>query len=268
MSTSINGFKINVKNFDNLHKFFFKLREDIKKVQKEYIMKTVAEDCVEYVDQPSEKKTELNNTLLGGMLSQFDKNYREIYKTNYRNPRYDIGFSLTWFYYRKEFYAIVHADNPEIEKVFEDKKEVSEFMYYDHSDPPIDVSRKNWKKREKIWSRIVSSYIPINHGYELSITPKTIHHFDLLSDENVNSIVGLQPSYNSRKKITDENYYINEMMQLEKTKNKEETSLIDLSSVYFSARKKFKTDSSLAKKYKNPFKIKRRYSKKDFLKKY
>ena len=252
MSIHINGYKIKAKNFEEMDKFLKQLRKKVSKIQKELYLSNVSEQITFMLDKKTlYPKTEILS--LSEIRRDYEKRQKEVFATRQRDPEIDLSFSLAWFYYEKEFYAILYVEQEEIIKAFSKHKLVQDFSYYDHSDPPRGINEKKFKERRDIWDKIIPTGIPENHCYSLDIKPNRV---DFLRYGKKEEYYLYQPSLDSRAEELLMTKLLNEKMK----PDFDFSQFIEIRNEVFNPNPEIKNQLKEIKAL-----IKKKYLKKDFL---
>lgn len=95
----------------------------------------------------------------------------DIARTKMRDPMADFEIEITFFPVKlngKEIYlAMLFCEHRSVHKAFENLAGVSEFMYWNNTDPPDDISEKEFDKRGRVWDRVLKSSIPNQDGFSI-----------------------------------------------------------------------------------------------------
>jgi hypothetical protein len=76
----------------------------------------------------------------------------------YRSPSFDLTFSIAFYqnpHQKDQVFARVFAEQKEYIEAWESIEGVEEFFYWDNTDHPDHVTRKQWKERSKMWDAIM-----------------------------------------------------------------------------------------------------------------
>lgn len=98
-----------------------------------------------------------------------------------RNPRYNLSASVTYMPVSNKILAVFFSDQPEYRRVWRDMPEVREYGYWDNTDPPANVTKREWRQRYEDWKEALNDFggTPIENGLTakfVSVPPyKFIH---------------------------------------------------------------------------------------------
>lgn len=262
MSHHINGYIINVKNMQELDKFFRDFRKELVEEQKNLIYKLLAEKVTYFLDKYHLGLTkEFGSRYHGDTRKAFPLVYdlakesqKQVALDGIRDPFFDISFSLTWFYYRNKFYAMPFVEQKVLRDLFTNKKEVLDFAHWNHSDHPSNLTRMQWKQRGKTWDNIIPSGIPRNHGYSFEGEHRL--QYIINYGQDLDLVVNAQNSLKHRvSQIINEYYCSVNQVQVSKVSD------------YLEVIRKLRDDKKLYQQVSNEIKkkLKAKYNREDFL---
>lgn len=88
-----------------------------------------------------------------------------------RSP-YDFGFSLCLgLTPSRKVIGICYTDRPALWDAFLGMPGISEYMYYNNSDRPENMSLKRWKTREKDWDDVLGYDVPAQRMLTYTVIP-------------------------------------------------------------------------------------------------
>ncbi len=111
-------------------------------------------------------------TCIEAVRENFFKELENI-KSGYRSPDYDFSFSIVLKQLGNHVYGYLFYEKHAFKELFFKYLKVSEFNYFDNTDRPKYISKKNWKKREHIWNKLIDKYSFEKSGFT------EFHIFDL-----------------------------------------------------------------------------------------
>lgn len=81
---------------------------------------------------------------------------REIEKTGRRDPEIDFDFRIFIYVHERSrsLYGSMICEQPEWRRAFVRHPAIMSFAYWDNSDPPSNVTRREWQERARIWDEI------------------------------------------------------------------------------------------------------------------
>jgi hypothetical protein len=159
MSTKIyNGYKlVNVDGLGDLHKFANHMRKKMALVRDHLIRRNHTWD----------------------EISKDYWNIREQYKKSAQShsrmdSELDIKAEVQLFPMSQsrvfpDILAMTFWCNKEYTEVWERQKRVKDYGYWDNTDHPQGMTRRQWKQRGAEWDRAVPSAIPSRHGFALEL---------------------------------------------------------------------------------------------------
>jgi len=138
--------------------------KDAYEVKKKF-MQIVLSEC----KNPEEKDEEGINKLSRAESLWWELR-REIKKTGLRNTVVDTDFQLVVFPYEDKFLGIVYTERGEWFEKFLKMPGVSEYGYWDNTDPLEDVTEEEWEARREAWDTVLPGIgIPSMNGFTIDI---------------------------------------------------------------------------------------------------
>lgn len=206
MSTKIyDAYRIkeDIKNFDEVHTFILKIRDNIFNILKEDYNNRYIKECVTLYDFAILGKLELlgfegidDKSFFGNTYDVFSKEERNIKVKKERNPCYDFFCDFVLFYNDNRFYLKFYCESKRVVEYINSLKEIEDYSYWNNSDAPDNVSEEEWDEREKTWDKIFEKCIyeiPCTGGYTIEVVP---HYYVLEeirfheeAEENINKIL-------------------------------------------------------------------------------
>ncbi|MDD2750843.1 MAG: hypothetical protein PHX24_12260 [Acidithiobacillus sp.] len=86
-----------------------------------------------------------------------------------RAPSVDTDFELTFFPDGKRFLGIAFTEHDRWFRRWLKQPLVSEYRYWDNSDKPSRISRKEWDQRAETWDRVLGYDAPSTRGFTISL---------------------------------------------------------------------------------------------------
>ncbi|MDD5453877.1 MAG: hypothetical protein PHW62_00030 [Candidatus Ratteibacteria bacterium] len=183
MSTKIyNGYYIDQRDLLALNKFSMKLRKAIREKQKELYARKLVDLATEtydtrtlikagyYKPEEEDEKTRANIAWYVA-YSTIEERYQKTQGTLTRDVDYDLTCDVTVIPTKTKILAMVHAEQPEFHKVFENLKGVHKYAYWDgDSDIPDGLTEKEFSDRGKEWDKAMPSGIPSMYGFNIACT--------------------------------------------------------------------------------------------------
>ena len=216
MSTKIfTGFKFNTTDFFEVREILASYREEVSEIVEEKMSSFLIIRSVEMFDHNMVEGNE------NGKDSFYTKAYfelldrqREIKKTDVRDPAVDFEVSVVVLPFNGEFYGICYAESDKFYNLLLKDKRVSEFSYWNNTDRPKKITKKEWDARAKIWDGIFEkNSIPAEAGFT-----QIIHSGGAIpAMSNVEKLWRkFCPSFEERVDRWAENEYLNERVKGEK----------------------------------------------------
>lgn len=169
MSININGYVMQETDFIKIREKVREFREVVlylanKKMDKFHdFVFTQLEFTTE-----REKKTSIDRDSYPHALWAHRRH--EMQRSRYNDYAVDTSFSVTFFPLPDRTLFICFAGEQEWTNKFVDFVEGKDFSYWDSSDYPENIPAKEWRFREKTWSKILGdTYIPGMSGFSINL---------------------------------------------------------------------------------------------------
>ncbi|HNC56714.1 MAG TPA: hypothetical protein PLP33_14810 [Leptospiraceae bacterium] len=109
------------------------------------------------------------------------KNMQQAYFSSFHHP-YDYSTSLVIYPVGTKLYGQTFGRTDWINQWWLSRKDVKDFHYQDQCDKPDQITRREWTKREKVWSSIYEDYskTPSESGLVLEIISSHYNVFDAM----------------------------------------------------------------------------------------
>lgn len=176
------GYKLTKKmSLDELQNFSMELRRKMNQAAVTILEKRIAEIATDLIDTlfargekavQEKYKNEPSFSMEFPLLSQsywiiYDRQ-QEIRKTQNRNPKYDFDCSVIFIPIPRKILALFYAEQKEYIDAWRECKEVKEYAYYDNTDKPKGITKKQWDTRKKDWKQALSDWgIPSLNGMQI-----------------------------------------------------------------------------------------------------
>jgi hypothetical protein len=157
MSTKIyNGFKIDTGDISEVQSIFNGHQVALKQVTKEKIIEFLVKSAVEEFDKDKvyNNPVEEDKNYISQANQEMRDRQRESKKNNSRDPEIDFEAEIAIFPFEGNFYGIYYSEQNEFYNNLLKQKKVSEFSYYDNTDKPDRITKKEWEERERVWDTI------------------------------------------------------------------------------------------------------------------
>lgn len=116
------------------------------------------------------------------------------------NPRRDFVFDYDCYIHilpiPRKLLFLYYGEKEEFEKILKDQAYVREYYYQNQTDRPENISAKAWKTRRKDWDKAIIDYVPVNHGFSVSLV--NTEAFPLISRSFMKNINPEIPSAQKR----------------------------------------------------------------------
>jgi hypothetical protein len=98
----------------------------------------------------------------------------------------DMGFEVTLFPVRGKLLALTFSGQNDFVNVWESQSWRRDFAYWDNTDPPQDVSAKDWQLRQTLWEEALGDEYrsPAEMGYSFTVLRRDAGFF-LAKDEEL-----------------------------------------------------------------------------------
>lgn len=92
---------------------------------------------------------------LSDAWSEFMDRRRAVQREGRRDPAIDFELELWLFPRRSTTLAIVNTEQRELREWFDRQPWVSDYSYYDNTDPPDDLTARQWRARRRAWDAVL-----------------------------------------------------------------------------------------------------------------
>lgn len=257
MSTKIyNGFVLPKMSLDQLHKLVLKMRERMACIHDDLYHERMASLCCGILDNYTFQPTDVFLKVLKEeceYLNRFKdpldwypmviadvilrERQQKIKQTMKRDPVYDLDCEMVLIPGKRKIHMLFYAENKAYYEMLETFPEIQEYPYWDNTDPPDDVTRKQWRKRGKEWDKALSAHrseIPSLCGFtaDLVVTGRIM--------PRVPQILASMPTFEQRV----EHYAWKEA--LKQVFHSQETTESTKRDLYFKALEHLRTDEGKA----------------------
>jgi hypothetical protein len=148
--------------------------------------------------------------------------YKEIYKSNRRNPTYDFQFSVAVIPRKDKVLCIIYTEQEVFHRVWENMRNVEHYGYWNNTDKPDGVTNKEWRLREKEWGKALKDWgIPALAGFEWSLnTNDSLDGFPMFGTEGFEWVLEMsKDSKDKRAKRYAKDILIQKKMEEYQKKN-------------------------------------------------
>lgn len=178
MSTKIyNGYILkNDELFDSvkLLEFCLKHQKKFTKLKQKLGLKVLADNFISALDSKyinGEQPAPID--VLGNAWMEISERVREISRSMRRDVEVDLEVTVCFIPIisgkdeTKKMLALFYAENEEFTKCWESIKGVSEYHYQNQSDQPDELSKAEWRQREKDWNQALpyNAAVPAMRGF-------------------------------------------------------------------------------------------------------
>ena len=180
MSTKIyTGFVLNTTDIFEINKKIVEFRKELKDITNNKIADYMATSCAHIYDtqvgNPSSLQRVVDNSIYSTVYRQYIKDQEKVRVERVSDPSVDYSFSITLFPFEGKFYGMTYTQQPEYQKLWNDKEYVDEFMYWDNTDQPDDISNSVWKRRGNVWEHILKDEVPALNGFTYEVVLDYTH---------------------------------------------------------------------------------------------
>ena len=146
-----------------------------------------------YVENREKEVKFENNNCLSWANRFVEYKFKQIYKTNSRDPQFDFQCVIVLYPLREDLtLARLVTEKEEYRKLWESIPDISEYGYWNGSDSyPKGVTEKDWFIREKNWNNAIKTSARL--GFDVIRTD--IFEFSYLDEEE---LMPFMPSYKDR----------------------------------------------------------------------
>ncbi|PLS19453.1 hypothetical protein CVD28_03285 [Bacillus sp. M6-12] len=184
MSTVItNGYKLKRKlSLDELQNFSMELRNKMDETSIRICERLVAERIADILDTfmvrgESEIKNKYGEKRIDLTSSLFSEAYWDLWKEHQKfkkgeicsDPDANFDCKVVFFPAKYKLLAMFFCYHEEYEKEWESIESVCKYEYYNHTDRPKKLSKKQWDKRKEIWKQVLPGFgSPALNGMEVN----------------------------------------------------------------------------------------------------
>lgn len=188
MSTKIyEGMMFNDPNVNNIFKQLKQFQPQVQEAAKQYVCQNLANRCVTYLDNLFVTETcNTNETIFRYHMGEYYDETYELARDQYFQSAFDIRFSIAIFpISRRKTLAIPFYRQNELMDHFNKLNITREYGYWNNTDMPSFVTRREWRQRKRDWDIALpdSTYsIPSLSGLmcELSDNRPFVLNYDML----------------------------------------------------------------------------------------
>lgn len=168
MSTKIyTGFRLEAESFEAASRAIDDFQQNLEPRIDEKLGKLLVNIATKKLDdihlgKASPKKT----SLLMEAWHEYMDSAAERKRGGESRPGWDFGVSLTLLPFEGKVYGIFYSGDREFQKLWMDRPDVSDFAYWNNSDPDESVSEEAWAERGRVWDAIFEKCsIPAKVGF-------------------------------------------------------------------------------------------------------
>lgn len=180
MSTKIySGFKFNSGSLQELQSFLMRWRATLKPLHRAELAAVHARIATDTFDQSLiNPKSKARKTPLLEAFNSVMERQHEIKKTGRRDNEVDFDFEVSVMPHGRKIYGIIFTERGKWRDLFMEQPEISDFSYWNNSDKPEGVSSQEWKRRYKVWDKILISgpdAVPAMRGLYAQCTSESLY---------------------------------------------------------------------------------------------
>jgi len=210
MSTKIfDAYECKFKSIEDMHEKLMAIRPKVREVLLDKLHRRLAWDWAHYLDEKTLEKEKIDKRFWD-IASDVGDKFAKIRFDGTRNYRYDFYFEIIAMPYDGKVYLKIFCEDSlkGLERLFEEIG--NDFYYQNSTDRPKEISKKEWKRREETWDKILEGNgiwnqrgfmydFSLNRVYDIPFNPKQI-------DENYFPSREERAIYIAKNEIINENY--------------------------------------------------------------
>ena len=161
MSTKIyGGLRFKSRNIFEIHEQIQGLRGTVSREQERIHLSYLATRCARMIDNRLVRGIPFEGSPLNAATTDLEQRIDKARKQS--DPICDVSGEIAIMPFQKRFYAMVFAANKDINNILSSKEIFDEYCYYDNTDRPEEISAREWRIREKVWTGILqpNGWIP------------------------------------------------------------------------------------------------------------
>ncbi|CAO4140675.1 hypothetical protein LPLAFNJD_LOCUS751 [Methylorubrum aminovorans] len=186
MSTKIySGFRFVPSDLNEVHTLLSLYRSEVKDAVHEAKCRFLAGAAADHIDKAA-LKGEPAGEPLGAAHDEMRRRQKEVRTTGYRDPEVDFDFKLSVMPYGECVYGIVFCEQRAWQSAFLAQPWVEHWPYWNSTDRPEGVSRREWAKRGETWNAILAGDewdrpVGCGFGYDFEPPPRWPQGEDVLA---------------------------------------------------------------------------------------
>lgn len=253
MSTKIyNGYVLPKLSLKDLHRLVAKMRERMCLIQDELYHNRVAanitalldsfyvypeEEFIKRVKEGYYEEFDLDTSPLFAVEMVIRERQKRIRDTRVRDSLYDFECNMVLIPGGKKIYMLFYAENNAYHEMLKTFPEIRPYPYWNNTDPPDDMTERQWSRRGKEWDWALSfgNGIPNMSGF----TAELVH--DMFMPE-LPKVLACIPPIEKRIKEYAEKFVIRRYMDEHNSGEDKEESTSGLMKLYRKAQDFLKTD--------------------------
>ena len=216
MSVSISGVKLAINDIFELDAKLIEWREVVRKLAREKLTGFYAQEVTAMIDDACGKNEEMPPTsnILNEIYEDIRNRQRKIKASGERDPRIDFDFTIHLYPFEGEVYGITNTEQSDWTKKFRRLPFVSDFSYWNNSDPDRRVKAKDWQHRAHVWMNLFKDHSTYrSRGFTIECGPDETHQSAVSRSDIVKKIV----PFEDRLKRVATNRIIYRQMEMTKT---------------------------------------------------
>lgn len=175
MSTEIyTGFKFKGTDIFQIHDDINVVRKEVNTKAKELASIFFAEYMTNVFDSdqavPYAKKLSKNTKPYQVIAQHYFDKVRALEQSDQRMPDIDFSFVVNIYFHEGEIYGTVYTERQEFLDIWFEKDYVEDFAYWNNTNKPKEITKKEWQSRRDVWNFIFkNSNIPAYTGFNCKL---------------------------------------------------------------------------------------------------
>lgn len=194
MSTKIyGGFRFVPSDLNEIHTLLMAYRPTVKEAVHEAKCRFLAVTAADLIDKAALDR-ERARYPLSAAHDDLRKRQKDVKETGLRDPAIDFDLKLAVMPYGERVYGIVFCEQGAWRKAFLAQPWIERWPYWDNTDQPEGVSRREWSERGKVWDAVLSGDEwdrPVGCGFGYDFEPPP-------HDPDAEEVLARVPSHDER----------------------------------------------------------------------
>ena len=188
-------------SFEELHELSMTLRTEFNAVKEKLVSKLYAQLATDFVDRVAVGlQKPFKESILSHVGAEVDDRVRKIKTSGYRDPLVDFEASVVFIPAKDKTLALFFGEQKEYLKKWESLSDVKDYHYQNQTDPPKNISAREWRQREEDWETALPGVgIPALSGFTAQIVQEGLWFYP-----DSAQILAHLPSLEKRAKLVAE----------------------------------------------------------------